>query len=597
MLSIFLVILGFLLFFIAYVTYGSFIAKKLGLGPKNQTPAHTMKDGIDYVPAKAPVVLGHHFASIAGAGPIVGPILATVFGWLPVYLWIVLGGIFIGAVHDFTAVVASLRHKGKTIGEIIEDYIGRPGKILFLLFAWFTMLLVVAVFTRIVAQSFINVPSVATSSLLFIALAVVFGLAIYRRRWPLLPTSIIGVALLALCIYLGGKFPLPIYKYFETHETRAAVETYAATGELQHPNNSDEVKTLLRGKGETALLGQVEHAESRAYLVWVYVLLIYVFMASVTPIWILLQPRDYLNSFLLYALLVGGMVGVFFVNPGNNLAPFTSFKTDLGLIFPVLFVTVACGAISGFHSLVASGTTSKQIDREPDAKIIGYGGMLIESVLAILALVAAAALARDRYQVLYQSGGFITIFSEGVGWFISKIPLLGVNKHAAITFSALAVSAFALTSLDTATRIGRFTFQELFDWKNDSKILKLLRNRYVATAITVFMAWSFIISGTSQSIWPIFGSANQMLAALALLAVSAWLIKIGKNNLFTLIPLIFMYGVTLTALVTLIYQNYQKGNHLLTVTGVVLFGIAVALAGYGYRSLWPRKKSPGVAPE
>ncbi|MDZ7290730.1 MAG: carbon starvation protein A [candidate division KSB1 bacterium] len=530
--AVVLVLLSMALLVIAYSSYGSFIARRLGVDDARKTPAHTMYDGVDYVPAKAPVLLGHHFASIAGAGPIVGPIFAAIFGWVPVYFWLLLGGVFIGSVHDLSSIIASIRHRGKSIGEIIEDHIGLSGKKLFLIFSWSAMLLVIAVFTRIIANTFITVPATATASVLFIFLAVIFGFAIYRRNLPLGPTSLIGVILLFSCVGLGMRFPLTL-----------------------------------------------------PFAAWVAILMIYVWIASVTPVWILLQPRDYLNSFLLYALVAGGVIGVFFANPTINLAPLTSLKTSIGWIFPVLFVTVACGAISGFHSLVASGTTSKQLNKESDAKIVGFGGMLIEVLLAIISLMAAATLSTERFQDMWSKGLYVPIFSEGVGYFISKIPALSISHETAITFSALAVSAFALTTLDTCTRLARFAFQEFFETAKGREKSVLSSNRLIGTTVTVAMSLTFLVSGKSDAIWPIFGSANQMLAALALLAVSVWLAKRQRGNLYTLLPMFFMFAVTLTALSTLIYQNGVKGNYLLSVIASLLFVVAILLAVMAARSL------------
>jgi carbon starvation protein len=516
----------------AYNTYGSFIARRLGMDDARQTPAHRMYDGVDYVPAKAPVLLGHHFASIAGAGPIVGPVFAAVFGWVPVYFWLLIGGVFIGSVHDLSSIMASIRHRGKSIGEIIEDHVGLSGKKLFLIFSWSAMLLVIAVFTRIIANTFITVPATATASMLFIPLAVIFGFAIYRRNLPLGPTSLFGVLLLFGCIYAGLKFPLTL-----------------------------------------------------SFNTWVVVLMAYVWVASVTPVWILLQPRDYLNSFLLYALVAGGVIGIFFANPAINLAPVTSLKTSIGWMFPVLFVTVACGAISGFHSLVASGTTAKQLNKESDAKIVSYGGMLIEVLLAVISLMAAATLSTERFQEMWGKGLYVPIFSEGVGYFISKIPLLNISHNVAITFSALAVSAFALTTLDTCTRLARFSFQEFFEIAKGREKSILSSNRYVGTTVTVAFSIIFLLSGKSDAIWPVFGSANQMLAALALLAVSVWLAKTKRGNLYTLLPMIFMFAVTLTALSSFIYQNFTKANYLLSVVASLLLVVAILLAVLAARSL------------
>lgn len=533
-----LVILSAVLFLIGYLTYGRYIARKLDLDPTRQTPAHAMRDGVDYVPAKAPVLLGHHFASIAGAGPIVGPIYAAAFGWLPVLLWIVFGTIFIGAAHDFSALVASVRHKGHSIGDVIEEHIGPRGKFFFLIFSWSALILVVAVFTIIVAQTFVKVPAAATASILFIAIAILFGFGIYNRGMALLPASLIGIVLLFGCIALGLAFPIHL-----------------------------------------------------SYDTWVFILIGYIFVASVTPVWILLQPRDYLNSFLLYAVLIAAVLGVFFAAPAIKAPALFAFHVEnLGYLFPVLFVTVACGAISGFHSLVASGTTAKQLNRETDAKMIGYGGMLIESVLAVIALITAVVLLRADYLEQLKTAGPVAVFSSGVGGFMTH---LGFSREVGTSFVALAVSAFALTSLDTATRLARFAFQEFFDTEVPNSVRGVLhRNRFIATAITVFVAALLVFSGEGMALWPIFGSANQLLGALAFLAIAVWMVRQGKSARFAFYPMIFMFCVTLTALAQLVYQNAHKGDWVLAIAGALLLILAVFLAVEGLRSA----RGGGVAP-
>ncbi|HNR67544.1 MAG TPA: carbon starvation protein A [bacterium] len=587
-----LILIAIVLFIVAYLIYGAFLQRRFNIDRNRATPANTLNDGVDYVPTKMPILLGHHFASIAGAGPILGPIFATIFGWLPVYLWIVIGGIFIGGVHDMGSIIASIRHSGRTIGQIIEDYLGHRGKILFLIFAYLTMILVIAVFCGIVAKTFVDVPAVATSSLLFIALAILFGLAIYRLKLPLAPTTMVGVILLFLSIHIGTQYPLTVYQFFTPESTRQQIEQSTEAGDLPDSTNPTAVANLLNSKNLSSDAEWVKLAAKKTYNFWVVILLIYIFIAATAPVWVLLQPRDYLNSFLLYALLLGGVIGIFFARPAMNLPHFTQFHTDLGMLFPVLFVTVACGAISGFHSMVASGTTSKQINRETDAKPVGYGGMLIESVLAILALLAAGAIVHDRLIALYSAGQIVQIFSEGVGSFMAKIPLLNISPAAAITFSGLAVSAFALTSLDTCTRLARFAFQEFFDKKESAQKSLLTTNRFIGTAVTVLISAFLIFSGSSQAIWPIFGSANQLLASLALLAVSAWLTCLKKPAWFVKIPMVFMYLVTLTALITLIRQNMAKGNYLLTILGIFLVVVAVLLAIQGSRKVFGRRQEP-----
>lgn len=534
--GIFLLLTGVIFFTIAYRTYGSYINRQLKVDSQNPTPAHTLYDGVDYVPAKTPVLLGHHFASIAGAGPIVGPIIAAGFGWIPVYFWILLGAVFIGGVHDFSAIIASVRHKGKSIGQIIETHIGINGKRLFLIFSWSTLILVVAVFINIVAATFERTPSSSTSSILFILLALLFGVAIYRLRIPLWIATIAGVILLFASVVLGDIYPI--------------------------------------------------HLSMTA---WQLILIGYIFVASVTPVWILLQPRDYLNSFLLYALILGGLIGIFFAAPALHIRPLTSFSIpNLGTLFPILFVTVACGAISGFHSLVGSGTTAKQLDKESDGKLIGYGGMLIEGVLAILSLLAVASLTHSEFTEFYAAHHFVSAFAEGVGRFIHSIPLLNIPVSTARTFTALAVSAFALTSLDTATRLARFAFQEFFEKPNlpTDQQNSLVKNRFLATFVTVLVGGLLTFSGKTDAIWPIFGSANQLLAALALLAVTVWLAHRGQNYIFTFIPMIFMYSVTLTALVILFYMNFiVHHNYILSLLASILFILAIFLSVQAYKSL------------
>jgi carbon starvation protein len=521
------------MFIVSYKYYGNFLSRKLSVTNKNETPSHTMYDGVDYCPAKPPVLLGHHFASIAGAGPIVGPIIAASFGWVPVYVWVLIGASFIGGVHDYGSIIASVRHSGKSIGQIIERYIGFSGKKLFLIFSWATLILVIAVFTIIVSDTFYAIPSSGTSSILFMFLAVGFGLTVYRLKASLWISSIIGVALLFLCIYIGNVFPIQLSKDW-----------------------------------------------------WIIILLGYIFLASVTPVWILLQPRDYLNSYFLYTLMIGGIVGLFFTMPEVHLAPVTNFSVDkLGYLFPALFVTVACGAISGFHAIVGSGTTSKQLDKETDARIVGYGGMLIEGILAILALLSVASLDQEHFLQLLNTKGAVTAFSTGIANFMHNIPFLGIQTDHAVNFAALAVSAFALTSLDTATRLARYSFQEYFEVKEKKEQSVLVKNRYIATGITVLFGAALTFSGQSMTLWPLFGSANQMLAAIALLALTVWISHLKLNYSFTMIPMIFMFAVTLTALVTFIYSNLSKQNFTLSLIALLLFVLAVILAYQAYQVL------------
>ena len=522
-----LLIISIAILVVGYIFYGGWLSKKWGVDPNKVTPAHTMEDGVDYVPAKAPVLMGHHFSSIAGAGPINGPIQAAVFGWVPVALWVLIGGIFFGGVHDFGALFASVRNKGKSIGTVIEDSIGLKAKRLFLIFAYLTLLLVVAAFASIVANTFkatylpsgaVDIAassanaSTAMISIFFIVLAILFGFFVYRRNAPLGVATIIGVALIAVAMIVGLKWH-PLYLSYET---------------------------------------------------WMIICGIYILVASVTPVWILLQPRDYLSSFLLYGMMILAVVGIIGCHPSIDTMPaFTGFKdtlaptgSSIGYLFPALFVTIACGAISGFHSLVGSGTTAKQLNREQDAQPIAYGGMLIESALAIISLCAVAYIWKD-----YADGTTVVptaVFAGGLSAMLGE--LFGAGAQS-VTYSLLilAVSAFCLTSLDTATRLARYMFQEFWmkpgeSIKDMTGARKVLTNPYVSTAITVVIGIALGMTGYAK-IWALFGAANQLLAALGLLAVAAWLGKIGRNNKMFLFPMAFMLIVTLTSLVfTIITQ-------------------------------------------
>ena len=544
-----LLIISIAILVVGYIFYGGWLSKKWGVDPNKVTPAHTMEDGVDYVPAKAPVLMGHHFSSIAGAGPINGPIQAAVFGWVPVALWVLIGGIFFGGVHDFGALFASVRNKGKSIGTVIEDSIGLKAKRLFLIFAYLTLLLVVAAFASIVANTFkatflengaVDIAassanaSTAMISIFFIVLAIFFGFFVYRRNAPLGVSTIIGVALIAVAMVVGLKWH-PLYLSYET---------------------------------------------------WMIICGIYILVASVTPVWILLQPRDYLSSFLLYGMMILAVVGIVGCHPSIDTMPaFTGFKdtlaptgSSIGYLFPALFVTIACGAISGFHSLVGSGTTAKQLNREQDAQPIAYGGMLIESALAIISLCAVAYIWKD-----YADGTTVVptaVFAGGLSAMLGE--LFGAGAQS-VTYSMLilAVSAFCLTSLDTATRLARYMFQEFWmkpgeSIKDMTGARKVLTNPYVATAITVVIGIALGMTGYAK-IWALFGAANQLLAALGLLAVAAWLGKIGRNNKMFLFPMAFMLIVTLTSLVFTIITQVNLITSGADVTWGIVRGVIAVL--------------------
>lgn len=510
--GVLLILLGIVIFVVAYMTYGKFLAKSWGIDPSRTTPAHTLEDGVDYCPAKTPVLMGHHFSSIAGAGPINGPIQAAYFGWVPCFLWIVIGGIFFGAVQDFGSLFVSIRHDGKSLGEVIEDTIGRRTRVLFTVFAWLVLLLVIAAFGDIVASSFAGSTangSVATASILFIFLAIGFGFAVYRKNAPMVVASVVGVILLALCVVIGLYFPIMLPKSF-----------------------------------------------------WIGFVFVYIMIASVTPVWILLQPRDYLSSYLLYFMMIAAVIGIIGAHPTIQTPAFVGFHVGNSYMFPALFITIACGAVSGFHSLIASGTTSKQLDNEKDALLVGYGSMLIECVLAVISLITIGYLSADGSQAAVKEAlGLDTIsptiiFGTAISGFFADMGFGEKAISATYTIICLAVSCFCLTSLDTATRLGRFMFQELFATKKNGE-KNILSNMYVATIITALGGFVLCLAGYSK-VWPLFGAANQLVAVPAFLAIACYLKKIGKNNKMLFIPIIFMAAATLTSLCMTFVNNIKS---------------------------------------
>ena len=573
-----ILIIGVALLACGYIFYGRWLCKQWGVGENDQpTPAHTMEDGVDYVPAPAPVLMGHHFSSIAGAGPITGPISALKlgFGWLPCLAWIVIGGIFFGGVHDFGALFASVRHGGRSIGEIISENMSKRAKMLFLTFAYLTLILVVAAFASIVAGTFgatfteagaVDLAAsesnarVAMVSLLFILIAIIFGFCVYRRNAPMSVASVVGVIGIVVCMVIGLNWH-PIYL---------------------------------------------------SYTVWMIIVGLYIGVASVTPVWILLQPRDYLSSFLLYGMMVLAVVGIIGAHPVVDMPAFLGFKdtlaptgTSLGYMFPALFVTIACGAVSGFHSLVGSGTTSKQLDQEKDAKPIAYGGMLIECALALISVCAVGYIWNQ-----YADGTTVTptvVFATGLASMFSKVFGSGCY-NVVYSMLILAVSAFCLTSVDTATRLARYMFAEFFlepgqtrddltGWK------KVITNPYVATAITVVAGVALGMTGYAK-IWALFGAANQLLAALGLLAVCCWLGKIGRSNKMFYFPMFFMLVVTLTSLAftikTQITGIIAGGEgvvwfYIRGIIGVLLVILAIDLVVEGVKALSAQKKQRASA--
>ncbi len=523
-------------FLICYKFYGAFLTRTFALDNSRKTPAEEMYDGIDYCPTHPAILIGHHFSSIAGAGPIVGPITAAAwFGWLPAYLWCLIGSSFFGGPHDAGSVISSIRHQGKSVAEVVRKWIGPRGRTLFQVFSILTLILIVAVFVQLGANSLAADPTVAFAAAIYMVLALIFGLCTYRLNVPVKFTTIIMLPILFGACWFGHTYP--------------------------------EVTDPFRFSAET----------------WRWILVVYIIIASLLPVWLLLQPRDYLSSFFLYfAVIIGGIGMVLGGDLEIKVPAFKGFVDSGGqYLWPILFVTVACGAISGFHSMVGSGTTAKQLRREKDSILIGYGSMLLEGVVAVIAIGAI------MISGTISAGGPVITFAEGFGKFCA---ILGIDPALGTSMGALAINTFILTTVDTATRLSRYQIQEL----SGERI-----NKYVGTAIAVIGALVLLFVKTGDKptwsvIWPLFGSANQLVAALALLSVAVWVKKaFNKSNSFLMIPMAFMMVTTIAALILMIRDQLIAAapNMVLVVFSVVLIILGLALLREAMAAL----KRPGEA--
>lgn len=539
----FILVISCLCFVLGYHFYGRYLDRRFCIDNERPTPAHTMPDGVDYVPARAPVLLGHHFSSISGAGPIVGPIIAGVaFGWFPVLLWVILGSIFVGGVHDYAALMASVRHQGRSIADVARQEVSPLARKLFLAFVWLALVYILVVFIDLTALTFKQDGGVASSSVIYIALAILFGLGINRLGLKLGVATAVFVPLVFLGIYVGQRVPI----------------------------ESGMLPAFLDDPGKT----------------WAVILLAYCFVASVTPVWILLQPRDYLSSFLLYASVLAGILGLLLGGIPARYPAFVAWSGEgVGALFPFLFITVACGAVSGFHSLVASGTSSKQISCEKDARRIGYGSMLLEGVVAVIAMSGVVMLARGDPALKAQP---LAVFAGAMGRFFEVIGLPGALGH---HFGFLAVSTFILTTLDTATRIGRYVLQELLGLGGGS-------GRVIGTVVMLVLPAILVLITLHDEagnpvpawrlIWPVFGATNQLLATLALLVIFAWLGRMAQPRLFVAFPTLLMIGVTLTGLGILVTRF---GGKPVGVAAVILFVLALVLIWEAARVVVRRRSS------
>ena len=531
-----------------YFIYGRWLVRLWGVDPNARTPAYVHEDGNDYVPSSKFTVFAHQFSSITGAGPVTGPIIAAMFGWAPVMLWLMIGGIFFGAVQDFTALYASVKNEGKSMGMLIEQYIGKTGKKMFLLFSWLFTLLVTAAFADIVASTFngfkadggLATPNAAAASIsmLYIVVAIAFGY--FLKKCPLAEGTKLAVAIVLMIAMLWAGIEYPLY-YDKT--------------------------------------------------TWLYVVFAYMFMAAVMPMWLLMEPRDYLSVFLLLGMIASGVIGVIFTNPSIELPAFNGFVVNGQPLFPILFITIACGAVSGFHSLVSSGTSSKTVSNEKDMLFIGYGSMLIESILAVVSLIVVGAAATGG---VMPKGTPFQIFAGAVGGFMG---MFGLSAHVATCVITMCVSALALTTLDSVGRIGRMCFQELFTSgkpEEMSGLQKVLTNKYFATVITLFFGYLLCLGGY-MNVWPLFGAANQLCAALVFISLSVFLKVTGRQGWMLYVPMGFMFAATMSALAMSIYGIVNKlvtgapfgmlTDGLQLVVAIALIILALLIATNGLKTL------------
>jgi len=548
------VIVSILILLAAYRFYGGFLSRWMNLNDSHPTPACEINDGVDFVPAKPTLLLGQHFSAIAAAGPIVGPILAGIwFGWVPALLWIILGSIFIGGVHDFSSLAASIRHRAASIGEIVKEHMSRTSYILFLIFIWLALIYVIIAFTDLTAQTFKTVtadtafgPGVAASSILYLLLGVIMGTVLYKFKVRLWLATVIFLPLVLLIIWVGPRMPQPIISFLSDISVKQ----------------------------------------------WDIMLLVYCFVASVIPVWLLLQPRGYLGGWLLYLTIIIGLIGTLFGDfnigyPAFNTEEFRSISNGK-LIFPILFITVACGACSGFHGIVSSGTTSKQLMRETDAKTVGYGGMLLEGLVAVLALATVMIIPKGA-QALSSDPNLI--YANGLANYLG---LIGVGFNIAFPFALLAFSTFIYDTLDVCTRLARYILQELTGWQTRT-------GGFFAALITLLIPFIVLMLTKEKGYlvaWPIFGTSNQLLASLTLLSISVWLIKTGRNAVYTLIPMIFMIAVTLWSLILLILPFIRSLSNgavvkidviISSTFGIILLALSLLLIVETVKSLMSRQ--------
>ncbi len=535
--SALLIIIILLWFFLGYKIYGRFLEKQIKPNDKNKTPAVTNKNKIDFSPAKKPFLIGHHFESIAGAGPIIGPILAvSYFGWLAVVLWISIGAVFIGAMHDYVTLIASVRNKAKGVSNIAKDFLGSKSGWVFGLMIWVTLVLIITVFSVSTAESIIYKSELVIPLIAISLLALVLGFGVEKLKWNYKISTIIAIILVFIFIWIGNKYPI---------------------------NLGIENPVLLKN-------------------IWISIILLYAGIASIAPVWLLLRPRDYLSSIQLFLLMILGFIGILLVHPKINAPAFISGNFPL---WPILFITVACGAVSGFHGLVSSGLTSKQLAKESHGKAVGYGSMLGEASLAILVTILIISGVKwgneiaGGFQTTLKEGGWVALFSSGYGNIVGSLGIPLITISFAVLLGTIMVNQFILTTVDTSTRIGRLVFSE--------NLFPKFKNRFLTTIIILIPAWLLAITNSYETLWKLFGSSNQLIASISLIAVSCFFISRKRNVKFILIPAVFVLVTTLSALIYLTFKTggyLAHGNFALTAIslGMVMLGIFVAFEGFRF---------------
>jgi carbon starvation protein len=546
-------VLGLVCFGLGYALYSRWISRAVfGLRADEPVPARALEDGVDYVPTRASVLWGHHYASIAGAAPIIGPAVAVIWGWVPALIWVILGAIFMGAVHDLATLVISVRHQGRSVGQIAELILSPRVRTLFLLVIFCLVLLVIAVFAKAIAALFVAQPGTVIPINFEIIVALLMGWLCYKKKIPLLVPSLVALVSLYAMVWVGVQVPVSL-----------------------------------------TLFGADKASQE---LVWVVLLLVYSFVASVLPVWVLLQPRDYINSHQLLVGLGGLIVGLLVAQPLITAPAWNMAPADAPSWFPFLFVTIACGAISGFHGLVSSGTTSKQLACATDARAVGYGAMLGEGVLALLSTLAVSAGLADwgahYHSFAHAASHGVGAFVEGAATFLVALSIPGLGRGPAEIVVAVLVISFAATSLDTGVRIQRYILEEL----GEVYRVKALQNRYVAGGVAVLPPLGLVLIGQEGLLWPLFGSSNQLLAGLSLVVVAAWLFQQGRLWWPVAVPMVLVLAITALSLVLNVATYLEQGKLLLAVLATALLGLELWVVAEGVAAVRRPRRALARAP-